>query len=63
MDPKISPESEIAPLPPTSESLTPEAEVWEPPFERWMRLADTLLRQTPIALPKGSQRDSKIPKQ
>jgi hypothetical protein len=24
-----------------------ETEVWEPPFERWMRLADDLLREWP----------------
>ena len=24
---------------------SPEMEVWEPPFERWMRLADTLLEE------------------
>ena len=24
--------------------LGPEMELWEPPFERWMRLADDLLR-------------------
>jgi hypothetical protein len=25
----------------------PELELWEPPFERWMRLADDLLRDWP----------------
>ena len=24
-----------------------ETEVWEPPFERWLRLADDLLREWP----------------
>ena len=27
--------------------LTPEVELWEPPFERWLRLADDLLRDWP----------------
>jgi hypothetical protein len=25
----------------------PELELWEPPFERWLRLADDLLRDWP----------------
>lgn len=25
----------------------PEVELWEPPFERWLRLADDLLRDWP----------------
>ena len=27
----------------------PELELWEPPFERWLRLADDLLRDWPHA--------------
>lgn len=27
--------------------LDPDTEIWEPPFERWMRLADDLLRESP----------------
>jgi hypothetical protein len=30
----------------------PELELWEPPFERWLRLADDLLRDWPhVQLP------------
>jgi hypothetical protein len=28
----------------------PELELWEPPFERWIRLADDLLRDWPHGL-------------
>ena len=27
----------------------PEIDVWEPPFERWMRLADSLLSRIPAS--------------
>ena len=27
----------------------PDTEIWEPPFERWMRLADDLLQQWPTS--------------
>ena len=29
------------------QQLAPEVELWEPPFERWLRLADDLLRDWP----------------
>lgn len=29
------------------QQLRPEADLWEPPFERWLRLADDLLRDWP----------------
>lgn len=34
---------------PSQAGLTaePEVELWEPPFERWLRLADDLLRDWP----------------
>jgi hypothetical protein len=36
-------------LPPDegSEQRNSEPEVWEPPFERWMQMADDLLRHWP----------------
>lgn len=36
-----------------SEQLISEIELWEPPFERWMRLADSLLHKVP-GLPRPS---------
>jgi hypothetical protein len=27
---------------------TPDMEVWDPPFERWLKLADDLLRNSPV---------------
>jgi hypothetical protein len=30
----------------------PEFEVWEPPFERWLRMADDLLRDWQHTLPE-----------
>ena len=59
MDPKTTAESQISPLPP-GEGLAAEVEVWDPPFERWMRLADTLLAKPAPPLPKPrNSRDSK----
>jgi hypothetical protein len=36
---------------PMTESLQQpiETELWEPPFERWLRLADDLLRDWPVS--------------
>ncbi|HZR65991.1 MAG TPA: hypothetical protein VFA85_12630 [Terriglobales bacterium] len=30
-----------------SQQLISEIELWEPPFERWMRLADSMLGKVP----------------
>jgi hypothetical protein len=30
-----------------AQPLEPELDLWEPPFERWLRLADDLLRDWP----------------
>ena len=59
MDPKTTAaESQISPLPP-GEGLASEGEVWDPPFERWMRLADTLLaKPAPPPKPRNAH-DSK----
>jgi hypothetical protein len=32
----------------TDQDSNPTMDIWEPPFERWMKLADDLLRQWPI---------------
>ena len=53
MEPKINPELQIPPALPVGEGLTPEVDIWDPPFERWIRLADDLLGRTPPRLPKG----------
>jgi hypothetical protein len=39
-----------SPIPPDSENgqYRPELDIWDPPFERWLRLADELLRDYPI---------------
>jgi hypothetical protein len=34
-----------------STSDSPEMEVWEPPFERWLKLADDLLRDWSCQFP------------
>ena len=42
-----------SPTPPESQvpQHAPDIEVWEPPFERWLKLADDLLRNW--AVPKS----------
>ncbi len=58
MDPKINADSQISFVPP-GERVILDLEVWDPPFERWMRLADALLGRTVPPLPKGAiPRDS-----
>ena len=47
MDRKIkigSPESQVPEV-----STEVSGEVWEPPFDRWMRLTDDLLRDWPLS--------------
>ena len=52
-------ESQTSPVPP-GEGLAAELEVWDPPFERWMQLVDTLLGKPAPPLPKAANsRDSK----
>jgi hypothetical protein len=34
--------------------FAPEMELWEPPFERWMRLADSCLRNAAAQDDKGN---------
>ena len=46
MDRKIQIDSPQAPQVPIPPAQLP-VDVWEPPFERWMRLADDLLRDWP----------------
>jgi hypothetical protein len=45
MDQTIS--SPPASIPNFCTSSDSDTEVWEPPFERWLRLADDLLREWP----------------
>jgi len=42
-----------SPTPPESQLSqdAPDIEVWEPPFERWLKLADDLLRNSPVPKP------------
>lgn len=43
MDPKVSvvPAATVKP-----QEFVPEIEIWEAPFERWLRMADDLLRES-----------------
>jgi hypothetical protein len=42
MDPNCNPHFENSPVSPVGQQ-SPEMDLWEPPFERWLRLADVLL--------------------
>jgi len=33
-----------------------DMDLWEPPFERWLRLADSLLGNIPPVLPKSPRK-------
>jgi hypothetical protein len=37
-------------------ATAPEVELWEPPFERWLRMADDLLRDWPKTRPAVNNR-------
>ena len=56
MDPKIETTSEAPP--PSPEQGVVEADVWEPPFERWLRLTDAFLAENPVR----SQKTSTLPR-
>jgi hypothetical protein len=45
MDQKISSETQVPKIL-TAASSAPEMDIWEPLFERWLRLADLLLANT-----------------
>jgi hypothetical protein len=50
MDPNCNPHLESSPV--SQEGpLDPEVDLWEPPFERWLRLADSLLGNVPPVHP------------
>ena len=53
MEPKTNPEIQIPAALPAGEGRAPEVEVWDPPFERWIQLADILLGRGAPALPKA----------
>jgi hypothetical protein len=53
MEPKTTPELQTPPALPAGDGLAPEVENWDPPFERWIRLADILLRRGLQPLPKA----------
>jgi hypothetical protein len=42
MDPKSTAKPTI--LPACPEATDPQTEIWEPPFERWQRLTEALIR-------------------
>jgi len=60
MDPKTIVESRISPVPP-GDLPVPELEVWDPPFERWMKIADALLGRTARPLAKVISRELRTP--
>ncbi len=45
MDPKIVTKSQVPP--PSAKHGVADPDVWEPPFERWLRLTDAFLAQNP----------------
>jgi hypothetical protein len=47
MDPNLDSRFENSPL----FQEAPDADLWEAPFERWLRLADSLLGNVPPARP------------
>jgi len=49
-----------SPTPPESQlpQHAPEIEAWEPPFERWLKLADDLLRNRPVPKPPSAPHPS-----
>jgi len=59
MEPKINAESKNPPVLP-GESPISELELWDPPFERWMKIADAWLGTVPLTRP-AVDRDSKTP--
>jgi len=50
MDPNLNTHLENAPVSQV-DPQDPELELWEPPFERWLRLADSLLGNVPPVRP------------
>ena len=52
MEHKINPDPKISPAPP-GELPAPEIEGGDPPFERWIRMADALLRKGAVPFPKA----------
>jgi hypothetical protein len=59
MDPKIDTDVKTLPVPP-GELLGPEMEVWDPPFERWMRIADELLGRSAMVPPKAAPKPERF---
>jgi len=55
MEPKTIAKSQTSPMAP-GERVMPDPEVWDPPFERWIRLADALLYAAAPPLPKAAIR-------
>ncbi|HUK46930.1 MAG TPA: hypothetical protein VLW06_05035 [Terriglobales bacterium] len=55
MDPNLDRALENSPVSQDPQSA-PEVDLWEPPFERWIRLADSLLGDLPFCTRKPSPR-------
>lgn len=51
MDPKIVTMSQAPP--PSVKQGVVDTDVWEPPFERWLRLTDALLAKNPACAQKA----------
>ena len=61
MEPKISTEAKVSPVPPGElPGSNSDVEVWAPPFERWMRIVDELLARDAAPLPKVIPVKSKL---
>jgi hypothetical protein len=52
MDPNLDSRFENSPV----SQEAPDADLWEPPFERWLRLADSLLGNVPPARPSTARK-------
>ena len=58
MDRKTKIDSPKPPQVPSSAPLQP-IDLWDPPFERWMRMADDLLRDLPLP-PRAATHEHRI---
>jgi hypothetical protein len=56
MDPNCNPHFENSPISQVAQQ-GPEMDLWEPPFERWLRLADVLLGNVAPVRPSAPRKN------
>ena len=56
MDPNCNPHFENSTVSQVGQQ-SPEMDLWEPPFERWLRLADVLLGNVPPVRPSAPRKN------